>query len=959
MSNYQSVARKYNKPTSSINLAYIDQTLKEKQGTIDENYGILSQSVDMVLGQDLARLEDRELLRSKISEAMNNLSNSDSINFSSKKSRFAIQDSLSSAAKDPEILKHLAITKNIRQIGAFQADRSAKGTLNPQNFRDAYKEAGIEDYMAGKDKDGNKVDTIGNFNYLEYRNVDEKLRKAAKDYQSMKPDQKVKYLDGDGNLMEKPKSLLTKSEWYGKIYGVLDASDIAQYGINGAAAYNFDDQIAKTDINNKIIASTKDNIDKIAILEGKVKNTTSESEIEGYNKEIEALNAINEKVALKYSSYGTTAKEIGGTFLQEAALNNMASFLAMDGEESIVKTASELYKTNTTAKAKNLTGADWSTLGLGSSPIPENLKEKYGSTLDPTKQYFERTAEFRKSRNTFVEGKLEELKKLDIKAYNAIKLEIEREGVKTKDPERAAAEVLLNYSTKNSPALKSFMSLDDKKRQFRDNLETEAYEKGIIDSADLAVQTAFTDTEEAWEQLNGFENQNIRLHGVDANKDVIKYLNENGVTDEATYKKFINSGSKKSNLFKASMLAQTLKIEQQKPGDISFGSEDIEFFSKELKYYGVETGLNADIVKLDGGVRASLTKIEGLTEEPISVFYKGNKVLMSDVPNNESVQLLSEKGSFLRKSIQGSYNTTGFYDSHASRDGDLISIFGSEKIGDRFTSNFNIAAARISGRNAIVVTGDDMINSVNEIMPEALNIKDKNAKLNIIKNEQGLYQIYEQTVKTEKTVTGSNIDTPSIRTVGQPISKERLQNTDLGRFIDFTEEERDISFALDKQFKVKNIGYREDDSTSNTKLLTYLTNNNLQSQMVYANKVQFLKGMGVEHGEGTESYNFAKKVTENMDKFEISYDAYEDGQNSLAKMTIGMKGVKKPIGEISTSDRRLITKYMELSSTMPEVFISRLIEDLLNTKKNQGFIPEGMETIESELKKYNATPINQ
>jgi len=945
-----SVPRRFNPVTSNINHAYIDQTLKQKQGTIDENYGVMAQNVEAVLGQDLAREEDREYLKTKVSDVMNNLSNADSIDFSSKKSRFSIQDALSTAARDPEVLKQLAITKQIRQISEFQQERTKKGTLNTQNFQSAYKDAGIANYMNGKDAQGNKVDEIGSFNYLEYTDVDKKLRDSAKEYQAMKPDQKIQYKDEQGNLVEKTKSLLTKSQWYAKIYGSLDANDIAQYKINGAAAYNFDDKLAKSDLNNKIIASTKDNLDKIDILEGKVKNTTSEAEIESYNKEIASLTTINENVALSYNKYGTTAKEIGGTFLQQAAINNMAAFLSIGGEESIVKTAEELAKTTTKKASKSLTGADWSTLGLGSSPITQELKEQYGDALDPTKQYFERTAKFRESRNTFVEGKLEQLRKLDIKAYNAIKLEIEKEAINTNDPERAAAEVLLNYSTKNSPALKSFMSLDDKKKLFRDNLETEAYEKGIIDSANKAVETTFADTGKAWKQLNGFENQNIRLHGVDSNKDVIKYLNENGVNDEGTYKKFINSGSKKSNLFKASMLAQTLKLNES-----ILSTPD----SRDRQTEAYKNAVAPNMVSLNGGVRASLTKIEELTGEQTKVFYKGKKVSIGDVPKDEEVELVIEKDSFMQKVFKGRGEFKGFYDSHASRDGDLIGLFGSEVIGDRFTSNFDSAAARISGRESIIVTGDNMINSVNRILPEALNIKDKNAKLNIIKNEQGSYQIYEQTVKTKKTGLGDSEDVPSIRAVGKPLTEKQLQNTDLGRFINFTQEDKDISFALDKQFKIKSIGYREDDSTSNGKLLTYLTNNNLQSEIMYANKAQFLKGMSSIHGEGTESYNFAKKVTENIDKFEISYDAYEDGQTSIAKMTINMKGSKEPVGVISTTDRRLITKYMELSSTMPEVFVGRLVQDLLNTKKNLGFVPEGMATIEAELKKYNATPVNQ
>jgi hypothetical protein len=85
LANYTGIPQRFNKPTSSINISYIDKVLEEKQKTLDQNLGFLQENVTKVLGTDLVRPEDQEYLRSKVDGVLNTMEATDSVNFDSKK----------------------------------------------------------------------------------------------------------------------------------------------------------------------------------------------------------------------------------------------------------------------------------------------------------------------------------------------------------------------------------------------------------------------------------------------------------------------------------------------------------------------------------------------------------------------------------------------------------------------------------------------------------------------------------------------------------------------------------------------------------------------------------------------------------------------------------------------------------------------------------------------------------
>lgn len=367
MSNYSSIPQRFNKPTSSINISYIDKVLEEKQKTLDQNLGFLQESVTEVLGTDLARPEDQEYLKSQVDDILNTMESTDSVNFDSKKSKYFIQNALQKASRDPEVLRQVANTRKVREAQEFAKKRMAKGDLDQKNFQYAWDTSGISSYMSGASSD------VSSFQYLERADWKDKMNTTAQEVKSMRT---IKIEDPETGITEsKEVSTLTSQEMRDYLLSRLDENDREQIRIDGAMKYGMDNERAVAERDIKIANNTKKYEDEIKRIEGLKKNNTFElspSQLAKYDKQIEGLEKRKEEYSQKLIG-NKTAEDIGGTELLDEFVNYTADLYTRDGDYSIT------YDSDYKKRIRDLNEA--SLLGTSGIPgLPSNMSTVTTST---------------------------------------------------------------------------------------------------------------------------------------------------------------------------------------------------------------------------------------------------------------------------------------------------------------------------------------------------------------------------------------------------------------------------------------------------------------------------------------------------------------------------------------------------------------------------------------------------
>jgi len=934
MANYNSIPRRFNKVTSSINHAYIDSALKEKQNTIDANFGLLQESVNTVLGQDLIHEEDRDYLKNKVSNVLNDLDNTDSISFDSKKSRFSIQNALSEAAKDPEVLKQVSNTKKIRQVLSFGQDRMKKGNLNQQNFQYALKKMGYEDYLkSGDERDKN----LGNFQYLEHVDVDKKLRDVSKNLQAMKPDTEIKIPDGQGGIYTRKKSQLTQQEWIARLTSSLDANDRKQMIINGAAMYNFNDDIAIKDIENKKLKAIEPNLNHIKDLKNKLP-LADEATKEKYNAQIENLNTLNKQTLAKFDQIGSDADTIGGYYMQNAMINNMAAFMTKsseptyDGVDNLYfkkkKLAQErrgVITDSTTNSATDLVGGPYIDYNkdlvsdIQSNPIPKeftedqkqiNYQKVFLDDLKQTENLIE--VEIQSIYNNIED---EDLKR-SIDNYREERLK------ENGDDQQALTDAIVKYASSNSLNL----SLSKKEQLLSNISKAEASYDAINKSSDKSIQVAL-EPNRIFTEI--YENDtNIRIHGVDSDVTFKNYLENysskkypNGIKNKEEFSSFIKSDESKE--VKSSLLIQSSDIKARNSGSYKEGIRR-EFMSTVV---GREE-------------RNRLNQIEKLTGEKFIFNSGGKQVTLSEVKNGQTVEIIGG-GKFIQNSliaIKEGGNVFGA-DRIVSEDGDLMSYLSNDKMKQYYDDAFNAQSARIPGSNAITIQGSLGAKQQSALKNELEGITNQKfgdkSNIILIKKNPNEYAIFETQLVTGKTEEDISYKTDFTNPKGTVTlnalrgSQQRL----LYNAINFEEAEKSIEFALDRKWKSQPINYKKNSIETEKELLEYLGPNNALG--IYASKESFLNKVKNKY-KNDSATAIAKTILDNSNKFQINFESAKVGPSG----GIGKLNIELNNGDILYSipvQKTDVADYLKYSQVIPEAFLSLAAENIIENNDNEAW----------------------
>lgn len=557
MANYSSIARRFVKPTSNINHQYIDATLKDKQQTIDSNFGFMQESIEKVLGQDLARGQDREYLKEKMSSVLSSLDNTGSIKFDSKKAKYSIQDTLSEVGRDPEILRQLMNTRKVRQIQAFKSERSngksKLGAVNEGNFNYALQKSGMQEYMSGEDVD------MGDFNYSEYSDYDKHAAEITQKLKASLPNEMVSIEDPNtGEIRSYKKSMLSEQQIQSYIRSRYTDADIKQMEIDGAMKYGMSDEnaFATRDAN---IAQVKGiyqkEIDRIEL--NKKTGGLTHSQIIKEDEKIKGLQT-------KMSNYEVgmlsqkTAETIGKNEIMQNRLDLYSKLYSQDGPMSVKYNATTLKylrdKHDEELEKKTQEENGYTPLTVGTDLAKElNL---VGTMSDASSKAY-------KSASDAMTSAFNNLKGDHKKTYLKTRAELlQNKDFTSNFKNGAPSEAVLQEAIYEKIGGRVF-SPDVVNNILKTKAEADVFRESY-NKLDTLHNTSTVVSEEFYKTIKGAQGLVMMLpnsKGVVEEVNVNKYLKDNfNISNKSTYKTFIESDTPEAKAFISTMALQAMSL---------------------------------------------------------------------------------------------------------------------------------------------------------------------------------------------------------------------------------------------------------------------------------------------------------------------------------------------------------------------------------------------------------------
>ena len=797
MANYQSIPRRFNKVTSNINHAYIDATLKEKQNTIDTNFGLLQQTVDQTLGQDLAREQDRDYLKSKVRGVLNTLEKTDQIKFDSKKARFTIQDALSEAAKDPEVLRQLANTRKIRQTQSFYQDRVKKGDLSQQNFQYAYNKSGINEYLSGES------DTVGDLNYTEYVDVDAKLDEVSRKLKAANPNEKVTIQNPlTGEIVSKKVSLITPEEMRVYLRTQLNAEDLKQLEIDGSMMYGMDNNAAIQYRDSLIENNNRKYSREVKLLEN-LRDTGSRTpgQIQKINNQIKALGA--EKASFEQGMIGQkTAEAIGGRQLIENKIDLFSKIYTKNGPESIKYDNDYLKRMRDANSNANITAQGGRSSEISTITIDTDLVD----TINPYNDSLNRIDKTLRDNSNYLKEQFNNLSEGDKEVVqNTI------EQIKN-DPEvislykgQSLSNETLQLEAINRLGANFFPP--DVAKELRSRISsTKSIQKGIQNTTDKFIKSKVLE-KEVFDQLF-VEETKLTMVTPEGDVNIQQFLKNNGVVDEDSYKQFIGGDTEEAKKLRATLALQSMSLTNDiTTDDFYFGvnGDNVkrDFEGRDQFVIGATSriDLNESEYRMMRQATHDLTG-ESL-DETYNVVKKGQDYVLS--LKNDTTQfskILTRTNDLYQSGRQNSIadvflEGVGFDIDRTVRNESSVRDLFSDKNYKQFAEeNLDLLDKTVVGSNSIRIQGNikKQVGPIyNEVLKHSTNITwDLTKPIDIYKKENGELLI-TQIVQDETALT--NEEAKEKRKVRQGI----IQANDVKKMTEFNNQvsllQKDSSFS--------------------------------------------------------------------------------------------------------------------------------------------------------------------
>jgi hypothetical protein len=179
-SGYSQPGSKYRhlNPVDVFDENLVATVLGSKQQKYDKNLAAIDAAIENYGNIDLARTEDKEYLQQRLQKLTDGINNAGMQDLSSSSVTRNIERHIDQALDD-HVMTQAANTATYRK---FQEELKTKKEKNPElyneaNVQYAIDKAGLQDWLSGYNKQGEKVDKLGNLEYNDYYDINESLQK--------------------------------------------------------------------------------------------------------------------------------------------------------------------------------------------------------------------------------------------------------------------------------------------------------------------------------------------------------------------------------------------------------------------------------------------------------------------------------------------------------------------------------------------------------------------------------------------------------------------------------------------------------------------------------------------------------------------------------------------------------------------------------------------------------------
>ena len=176
MANAYSIPQNMGTYVDPIDNELIGSVLASKEKKYDYNVAKVDSLIQQYTNLPLARDEDKQYLKDRIDSVLKVVNGVSKLDMSNNNITRQIEQGIGTAIDD-HVLEQMANTKKIMTFEQEVAKKREKGdgTYDDRNYTIAKKRAGVDEYLAGEDSKGNKVDKIGSLRYDDYYDLDKNL----------------------------------------------------------------------------------------------------------------------------------------------------------------------------------------------------------------------------------------------------------------------------------------------------------------------------------------------------------------------------------------------------------------------------------------------------------------------------------------------------------------------------------------------------------------------------------------------------------------------------------------------------------------------------------------------------------------------------------------------------------------------------------------------------------------
>lgn len=336
MASYMSKPADYGNYTQPINLDLVNFVLQSKQQKYDYNLAKLENKISQELGSiDLARTQDKEYFLERAEAAISSAGDISQIDFSSNNATRELDSRINSVIDD-RVLNDVISTSNYR---SFQNTIQQKQKEDPElysstNVAYAMEKQGVNSWLNGEDKQGNKVDSLGSVTYEDYTDVGVELKDISEN------------LDKYANVVKEntPEGLYFKNV-EGKYLSAEEIRQIAeqqlsskakrQMQINGWANYDGGNAEAQ----GRLVSTFSDYADRRI---GDIDNLISKKELE--LKSIGDSNpALKEQLTTQLEQYKDSKRQTREAYDAWINTNNLDSMSSTLEKERVLSSFSNTF----------------------------------------------------------------------------------------------------------------------------------------------------------------------------------------------------------------------------------------------------------------------------------------------------------------------------------------------------------------------------------------------------------------------------------------------------------------------------------------------------------------------------------------------------------------------------------------------------------------------------------------